>query len=278
MARQRSARFCIFCGAVAGSKEHIWSQWIHPLLPAREGDARHSRVAIHFHPTEGESRRGPNNRQGDVRTIRVRAVCAACNNGWMNRCEEAVRPFLTPIICGEPVSLEADDLHRIAQWLAMKVMVAEHDTAQATLTPLAERVDLMDHGKLPTYYRFYVASNVGERALYFRRHSHCIALSKAGPQPPLEGTTKNVQVATFVIGKAIFQVTASRSTEIVIEESSMVLGFHDKARFWPSPESPKTFPAGPRLDDAGIDKIAGIIDRLVTQGNVRWMPLGSEFR
>lgn len=275
MAKGRQSRKCIFCGANADSKEHIWSEWLHPHLLAADQKTRHNRLTINFHPDTGQTERGSTMRQGDVRTIRVRAVCSPCNNGWMNKIEEEARPFLTPIVIGTKTSLDPVALQAVARWLALKIVVAEHDTGEAVLTPKEDRIALMESGAIPPYFRMYAGHNIGNDQLYFRRHSHCVARSTAGPNPPLIETNKNIQVATIVIGCAVFQLTASRSAEFLIEDHAIVAGFHDRSKFWPDPPSQLGFPARPRLNSNGIEFIAGILDRFIKQANAVWMPLGA---
>lgn len=90
---------CIFCSGFGLSKEHIFSRWTYALVPAApnsthsRGHAVSSRTNRHlFDKVDVEDY------QGNLNTIRFRVVCKTCNNGWMSRLDNAVKPILTPLI------------------------------------------------------------------------------------------------------------------------------------------------------------------------------------
>lgn len=266
----RAPRLCIFCGSNANSKEHIWPTWLHELLgPVRAG-ARHNRQHISFSPREGHRVSGPVNRQGDQRTIRIRSVCSACNNGWMNDLERAVRPIITPLVLGEHAVLFPGQLETMAKWLSLKVMVVEHNIPETALTPQADRTALHVTGVVPRYFRLYCAHNIGNDALFFQRHTHTMGLVAEGPVPPLDGTFRNVQVVTLVVGKAIFQAVCTRLDDFCLEDRAIVIGFHDRCRFWPQPPDSMAFPSRPRLDFEGIQNVASMLERYIATAKPQW--------
>ncbi|MBK6298480.1 MAG: hypothetical protein IPF48_11170 [Sphingomonadales bacterium] len=62
----------------------------------------------------------------------------------MNQLESKVRPYLTPMVTGENVTLDQAALATVAQWLTLKVMVVEHDAQNTVLTPQADRSRFRD--------------------------------------------------------------------------------------------------------------------------------------
>ncbi len=214
---------------------------------------------------------GPTGRQGDQRTVRVRAVCKPCNNGWMNQLESKVRPYLTPMVTGENVTLDQAALATVAQWLTLKVMVVEHDAQNTVLTPQADRSRFRDTLEPPPYYRLYAAHNISADPLFFLRHSVCVAFTLEGPNPPLDDTTKNIQVVTMVAGKVVFQAICTRINDFAIEDRAMALGFHNRCRFWPNPPELMAFPSRPRLDKERILRVATIVERYVAASKVTWL-------
>src|SRR5687768_16748018 len=90
----RETKKCIFCGANADSKEHFWSEWLHPLIVQPIPNQRHDREIYTYYTNAERQLSGPRNRQGGIHTVRIRAVCRKCNNGWMNRLESEARPTL----------------------------------------------------------------------------------------------------------------------------------------------------------------------------------------
>src|SRR3989337_3115102 len=119
---RRPQKQCIFCDQPANSKEHFWPEWMHSLLPQLP-DPTHGREVHDYNPHTGVKKRGVRGRPGAVHTIKIRAVCETCNNGWMNCLEQDVRPFLTPLIEATPVALDYEQMAVIARWIALKCIV-----------------------------------------------------------------------------------------------------------------------------------------------------------
>jgi hypothetical protein len=272
----RSPRSCIFCDHNANSKEHIWPVWLHEHLGPVPERTWHHRPIYNYHPSTGEVISGPTGRQGDQRTIRVRAVCRSCNSGWMSELESDVRPYLTPIVKGEPVTLLRPAIAKLAQWISLKAMIAEHAAPNVALTPRTDRQAFAESLAVPEYYRVYVAHNISDTRLFYHRHSHCVALSPEGPQPPLDGTEKNIQTVTMVAGRAVLHVTAARIENFTLEGRLNIIGFHDRCRIWPEPPGPISFPARPNLNQKGIDFVATSLERMLALSRTTWadFPIG----
>jgi hypothetical protein len=96
---------CIFCEQPGLTKEHIWSQWMHPILGIRPEDEAVEYYQVNEGKAEHPLQLSVRNRQGSTAKKTVRAVCGACNHGWMNDLEKEVRPVLEPLLLGIPVSL-----------------------------------------------------------------------------------------------------------------------------------------------------------------------------
>jgi hypothetical protein len=89
-------------------------------------------------------------RPGTVKSKTLRIVCRACNGGWMSRLEDSARPFLTPMMRGNSLLLNASALATITRWAAMKVMIAEfHRPAHSVLTA-ADRAAMRERGEVPS--------------------------------------------------------------------------------------------------------------------------------
>src|SRR5664279_2981044 len=97
------ATACVFCGASGTmTKEHVLPDWLE-------------RIGLTGQPAAAGS--GWLNRSSEYRqTSRpfqttVKAVCATCNNGWMNQLEQIAGRVLAPIIRGEDTT---GDLFQLA--------------------------------------------------------------------------------------------------------------------------------------------------------------------
>jgi hypothetical protein len=105
---------CVFCGRRRpGSREHVIPRWV------REKLALISEVTIEVNATAAA--RWPN-----LYVKLDRAVCSDCNNGWMSRLEDTVKPFLGPMLINErPVELDAAQQRDLARWAVIKVLLLE---------------------------------------------------------------------------------------------------------------------------------------------------------
>jgi hypothetical protein len=65
-------------------------------------------------------------RQGTANTKKIKVVCQRCNSGWMGTLEGDVQPLLVPLIKGTSSALDAAARQIIAEWIVMKILVAEH--------------------------------------------------------------------------------------------------------------------------------------------------------
>src|SRR5438105_4011416 len=99
--RGKPHRRCIFCGkgGVAGnpmSQEHLWSDWMHPILPKFENPIKDLGYMA-LHTTARTALRTFRSLQGHVYGETFKVVCRNCNNGWMGTIESTAKPFLIPM-------------------------------------------------------------------------------------------------------------------------------------------------------------------------------------
>jgi len=115
---------CCFCNGPGLTKEHIWPDWAADLLPD-SGSYFRAKIRGGGGLSPGGSVEGHWSRQGAVKTIRLRVVCKPCNSGWMGDMEQAVKPILKPMLNDKQISLSRDNQQTLAQYFAMKAMVAD---------------------------------------------------------------------------------------------------------------------------------------------------------
>ncbi len=118
MGDQPTARRCIFCGQPARTREHLWPDWMQRALP----DLAAMRLP-HNRASSTGSEQSYRNRPFRAK---VRAVCRACNNGWMSEIEAAARPAAARMIRGEAHVLDRTEQAAVATWAILKAMVFEH--------------------------------------------------------------------------------------------------------------------------------------------------------
>lgn len=266
---QKPRRKCIFCGGNVNSKEHIYSRWTHDLLPRVEGSSYNE----DFHTFKDPKSFGTvevKSRPGDVATKKVRAVCTACNNGWMNRVEGLAKPILTPLIKGESITLNLDSQSIIARWITMKIIVCEYTQENQSLTSLVERQALMSEGQIPSYYRIYACPQHSGWSTAFNRHTAIASKDMSGPRPPLDGLARNIEQVTLIIGRMVFHINAARIDDLAIEDF-LNPALYNGIRIWPIEREHFEWSSTRSLGAQAIANLANSMKALFKAPNVRWM-------
>lgn len=211
---KKPQKFCIYCGGSELTKEHLWSDWMRPLLPPSP-EWSHTRTVLESSRRRGRSevfKRHHKLYQGDVSTIRLRVVCRECNNGWMSALDKAAKPLLTGLITGANRLLEERDQRLIARWITMKLIVAEHGEMGAPVTTTEDRYALREGSDNPLeVWDIWIAQNQGQEwRNSFYRHAATLG-SGAGVEPPrVDGLfTKNTQFDLFGVGQLLIVAISS---------------------------------------------------------------------
>ncbi len=92
------------------SREDVFPKWLHPLFPLLSETEYLRRLVT---PSSDDEHRRP---ASDVFDVIIRDICEICNNGWMSRLEEQVKPILTPMLLDQSRSLTAPEQHLLATW------------------------------------------------------------------------------------------------------------------------------------------------------------------
>jgi len=186
-------KVCIFCEGTGLSKEHFWPDWIGSHI---------SKSDANKHTTEvysGEVKSKPElenktERQGNLVTKKFRVVCKNCNNGWMSRLEESIKPFILSAINNKNYILNSKQVKMLARWVVMKVLVAENNHEGTQVTPVEDRKTFYENSEIPSYFRIYMARHDTDNESAYHRH-------------------RNTQSVSFLIGPLFFYVVACREEE-----------------------------------------------------------------
>jgi hypothetical protein len=224
-----------------------------------------------YHPQAGHFQSGPKNRPGGVETIKMRVVCSACNNGWMNRREAEARPFLTSLITGTAIALNAVEMAVVARWIAIKCVAAEHSVLDYHLTPRADREALRQHGTIPPYFRIYLVNHNLKNGIGYMRHSLGLSLTGPPSDPPEWGTPKNIQTISFFLGRIMVHLNAARIPNYSIESRYDIPGVWDECRIWPFQSLRRTWPRRPLLDDNGTVVVASALQKILESSEITWL-------
>jgi hypothetical protein len=188
----RAAPTCMFCDRPSGSVAYAWPEWICRLLIKQQGVAN-----------IGADEAGPDpaivermEREVDSTVTRV---CDVCQNGWIQRLEDDVMPFLEPMISGQPITLSHEHQWLLARWSAKTAMVLECtlDTPIRTPRIACEQVRTVGaHSGTQVLIGRYAGDGqvlTYERDLFSRT---------------VDGEQRYFPQASLVIGKVIIQVFA----------------------------------------------------------------------
>lgn len=262
-------RTCIFCNNYVDSKEHVWPTWMHELLDGNPM-GKYNRQTINRHPSGAEEVSGPTGKPGNVFNIQVRAVCRQCNNGWMSIKEGEVKPFLELMVAGTPVTITSAQVELLAKWCALKFIVMEHSSVGTSLTPLSDRIAFKENGDIPPYFRIYVGNHLSKARSAAARHSHTLSLSPNGPVPPLDGTNRNIQTISIILGRIFIHINAARIDGFSIEDNYFVTRIWDECRIWPDPNCALSWPHRPAPDNEGLFAISNALQAISSSPNVKW--------
>lgn len=194
--RLRPPGKCIFCGGGNLSREHVWPQWAHTDLPT---STHTSNVRVSFvNKTELVGEPKVSRRQGGLASTTVRAVCATCNNGWMSRLEEAARPVLAPLIAGSPTSLTETSQQTLAEWITLKMMVAEHSPPPDPAIPEPDKRAFYTNRTIPRGLMINIFQcGAPQWRITYQRASATLSTRE---QPGYDTRPKNASSTVFALG------------------------------------------------------------------------------
>lgn len=268
--RAQFTRKCVFCEVNnANSREHFYSEWMHELLPLGP-EGKYSGETIDEHPkTRIVSKHDKRTKPGELYTKKLKVVCQACNNEWMSRIDEAAKPLLTPIIKGEAVTLDRPSLEAVARWATLKAIVSEHDNRDTFVTPIEDRKAFMATGTIPPYFSIYLLSHESPSRIGYVRTSHAVSLTPDGPQPPLNGRSKNTQQISVILGSAMLHINAAHVDGFRIEDRLNMPKVVER-RIWPPNVVPLSWPAAPILNNDQMRNLAYSMERITALPQVKW--------
>jgi hypothetical protein len=114
-------RVCLFCGGRPVTLEHVIPTWLHQAMGVT------SRVELSMGTRQLRS--------GPRLDVKLRAICASCNGGWLSDLEREFGSLMTAAIHGRPVELDAEQQRTAALWAAktwlLLELALEHDRGMA---------------------------------------------------------------------------------------------------------------------------------------------------
>ena len=142
---------------------------------------------------------------------KVRVVCAACNNGWMSAIEAAAMPIIGPRVNGQAVELDAEAQAIVANWVAVKGLIAALTSKDAKPIPDYHFHRVAAAGGAPANT---IRIWIGERRdLASRTHpgnvtllnSHFMPVTNVFPEFPIHPEIERYRTEGGVFNATIFQ-------------------------------------------------------------------------
>jgi hypothetical protein len=193
------AETCIFCGGTPMSREHLWPNWLRQEAAIAELFDHRLEQEV-----DGVETRDINFSTPPFNQV-VRAVCAACNGGWMSTIEANVKPIMQDLIYGRGRTLDRDDKRKIATWAFLKACVFDELHPREQVVPREHCARLFTYKKPPPtgvaiWLGTYEAQEVGHYAY------QGLLVARTGLPDPERPT---VYIATITVGTLIIQVAGS---------------------------------------------------------------------
>lgn len=249
-------RRCLFCDGVAASAEHIWPKWAAPYFKR----TAHDKSLESWHRLGAGQAKvilGNRVRHGHTSTVTVKAVCKACNNGWMSGLENAAKSALEPMLSGRRVRLSAADQSRLAAWVMLKAMVLGETDEKAPIFTREETLVFARDRSVPQRTNIWLFRSADA----VRRARVTMAFAHVSDRPVDTFVRANVQTILIRIGRLVVFVSHTKSQ---LEPG----GFRQTLAkaLWPPRGQELMWPPINVLGRQGEDEIAGHLDRFLHQG------------
>jgi hypothetical protein len=270
---------CGFCGArVKLSEEHIFADWLAPYLPDI-GPAGHTTsqrmhripgpkgvAALKMKPLTVKAKSGIlQGRRKPVKSSSLKIVCERCNNGWMSRVQDQVKPILLPMLHGLwPTEISRWDRRILAAWATMFTMVIEFADPGTQATTFPDREKFRLNPEPPAGWHVWVGLHSGP--LWKLGYTHFGWLrpifsdtdeEAASALRTFATTPKEAQSTGWVLGPLYFQTFSSNIAEISVDQVAFAKT-HGLTVLWPSTDLTISRPTKV-LDDIEADNASAAL-------------------
>ncbi|MGO1160531.1 hypothetical protein ACTOV4_01070 [Brucella sp. C7-11G] len=170
---------CLFCGRWGSkSREHIFPRWMKGSVQSIHETTFHQTTNFDYPNNVANIGYGLLKRPGRSLDQTLRVVCRPCNNGWMSRLQNQVKPILLPFVRGAPSLEKMINYHcAVSRWCAMSDIVSEATDETTKTSSPDERRWIMENESAPPNWTFWIGQLKEEAA----EPTHCrSALSFTG--------------------------------------------------------------------------------------------------
>ena len=207
----KSPRSCVFCGKSPTTREHVVGAWVAPLFPELKSIVGTGEIIRPGKPALLY--------KIPIFDQKVKAVCKACNNGWMSRIENGVAPFLGPmLVSAKKTRLRPSHQKLLATWAVKTALMLQQINASHEVIPNSEYEGFYAVKQPPKGYTVWVGwrpitndIRSGRKPFTQTRSQRISLLSPTSPESAREFERESREGAvffrsTFAIGSVAFQV------------------------------------------------------------------------
>lgn len=190
------SRSCMFCSGNASTREDVWPTWLRKRFQSDDARVFAERRGASL----GSWRPGNTG-------LRVKRVCALCNNGWMSGLENDAKPLVESILDDRLTCISPGAQSTLAIWSMKTAMVHEGVDSQDTwFYSQDERERLRTARMLPERTAVFIAKCVAQPHIYSAAKNH---------RTPARDGDIRAHVTTVAFGPVAFQVVTIRVPSVV---------------------------------------------------------------
>jgi hypothetical protein len=240
-----AGRSCIFClGRGDLTREHVFPVWLGKALGAS---------ATHVTTQQfTKNDRVLRSYEAPGFSLKSKAVCRLCNNGWMSQLEYNVKPVLERLALGQwPVVLSEEECARLGAWVIKTVVMLEMAQPTPAVIPQSHRSHLATTSRPPARAQVWAGARPPGQAP--TRFDH-----QSGGDS--ESDLHDGYIALLGIGQFFGYVVSFPSTDRERSEDPPPdqLSFEEIPifkRLWPTPARGVRLPPKWSCDDQSLDDL-----------------------
>jgi hypothetical protein len=244
---------CIFCDTPEITKEHVFGNWLKPLIPRNMRNYRQLTATQHRTYSDFNHKV----RAGDPRSLSVKCVCGQCNRGWMGTLQEKAKPILTPLAVRQPTILDRMAQTTLYAWVSMAVITSEFDDPATVAVPTADRLHLWHTKTAPPDWRIWIGHLPPGQWPALWVH-HPLAIAENIPVGTDDGLSRlNTQATTYVIGETHIHVLSSIFGDVISDWRFNSRAASILSQIWPIIDETVSWPPAISMTGDDADFIAG---------------------
>jgi len=242
------ARSCVFCGVTGGlTDEHLVPQWVTRFIHDLGGGSGRMRVSQQFADSRREFRT-----HARSSSLKVKVVCAHCNNGWLSTLENDAQPHLETMIAGRGMTFSPDVSMKVATWALKMGVLLDHNHPGSKVVPAHH------YRWLRARRRAWPTAKVYAGSFHKFGSEHIVGLQTFGPLPI------RVYLANLVFGHMVLLGFTGPIAEEFNVQLPQPMGADTLVEIWPH-SGVTTWPPPFALNDE-------LLTELIQEMSVQWVP------